>query len=241
MTGNLYIFSFSANTLNAIFQERVLITNQSGVWRLIASLEFPRDASSIFSQNEDSSLLLYSEKMTPSQLLLLLSSSSVMSHSLQSQGLPHARLPSPSSSPRACSKLLSVQQKSLQPSEASLTSLWNPLCLKTGQQLALQSSPVLILRGIRRRWPSPTGETEIRGGWAAGWAAGVGPLWTDTPRWRQEQEGGEAEPCPDKRKRPRVSHSQGKRELSGYTWTESLLGGQKGGGHHPIVSDVNYL
>ena len=241
MTGNLYIFSFSANTLNAIFQERVLITNQSGVWRLIASLEFPRDASSIFSQNEDSSLLLYSEKMTPSQLLLLLSSSSVMSHSLQSQGLPHTRLPSPSSSPRACSKLLSVQQKSLQPSEASLTSLWNPLCLKTGQQLALQSSPVLILRGISRRWPSPTGETEIRGGWAAGWAAGVGPLWTDTPRWRKEQEGGEAEPCPDKRKRPRVSHSQGKRELSGYTWTESLLGGQKGGGHHPIVSDVNYL
>ena len=43
------------------------------------------------------------------------------------------------------------------------------------------------------------------------------------------------------RKRPRVSHSQGQRELSDYTWTESLLGGQKGGGHHPIVSDTNYL
>ena len=164
MTGN-FTFSVFQQTLWMLFSKKeFLTTNQSGVWRLTASLEFPRDASSIFSQNEDCSLLLYSEKMTPSQLLLLLSSSSVMSDSLQSQGLPHARLPCPSSSPRACSKLLSVQQKSLQPSEASLTSLWNPLCLKTGQQLALQSSPVLILRGISRRWPSPTGETEIRGG-----------------------------------------------------------------------------
>ena len=116
---------------------------------------------------------------------------------------------SPSS--RACSKLLRVQQKSLQPSEASLTSLWNLLCLETSQQIALQSSPVLILRGIRRRWPSPTGETEIRGGWAAGWAAGVGPLWTDTPRWRQEQEGGEAEPCPDKKETTCFSFSRSKR------------------------------
>ena len=53
-------------------------------------------------------------------------------------------------------------------------------------------------------------------------------LWTNNPGWR----GGGAEPCPDKRQRPHISHSQGQEDLPNYTCTERLLGDQK-------RSDVN--
>ena len=53
-------------------------------------------------------------------------------------------------------------------------------------------------------------------------------LWTNSPGWRE----GGAEPCPDKRQRPHISHSQGQEDLPNYTCTERLLGDQK-------RSDVN--
>ena len=62
---------------------------------------------------------------------------------------------------------------------------------------------------------------EIR--WVPRWAAGVCALWTDTPVWRQQQEGGEAEPCPDKR--PCVSHSRGQGDFPNCTCIEKLFGG----------------
>lgn len=62
---------------------------------------------------------------------------------------------------------------------------------------------------------------EIR--WVPRWAAGVCALWTDTPVWRQQQEGEEAEPCPDKR--PCVSHSRGQGDFPNCTCIEKLLGG----------------
>ena len=78
-------------------------------------------------------------------------------------------------------------------------------------------------------------KNEAGDGWAPGWAAGVCPLWTDTPRWR----GGGAESCSDKR--PRIPHCQGQGDLPNCTGTERLLQGQKGKGRHPLVGDVNLL
>ena len=46
----------------------------------------------------------------------------------------------------------------------------------------------------------------------------------------------EAGPYPDKR--PHISHLQSEGELPDHTCAERLLGGQKRGGHHLIVSDV---
>ena len=53
----------------------------------------------------------------------------------------------------------------------------------------------------------------------------------------QDEEEGGAKPCPDKR--PHISHSQSQGDLPNYTCAETLFGGQKGRGRHPIVSDVN--
>ena len=80
---------------------------------------------------------------------------------------------------------------------------------------------------------SETGDT-----WTSGWSAGGRFLWTDTPK---QQEGGEAEPCPHKRQRTHISHSQGQGDLPNYTGAERFLEGQKGRGHHPIVGDINLL
>ena len=40
-------------------------------------------------------------------------------------------------------------------------------------------------------------------------------------------------------KRPHIPHSRSQGDLPNYTCTEKLLGGQKGRGRHPTVSDVN--
>ena len=48
----------------------------------------------------------------------------------------------------------------------------------------------------------------------------------------------EVGPYPDKR--PHIPTSQSQGDLPDYTCAERLLGGGKGRGHHPTVSDVNF-
>ena len=50
----------------------------------------------------------------------------------------------------------------------------------------------------------------------------------------------EARPCPDKRGKTTYFSFSNPGYLPDYTFTESLLGGQKWRECHPIVSDANY-
>ena len=49
----------------------------------------------------------------------------------------------------------------------------------------------------------------------------------------------EAGPAQMRDKRPHIPHSGSQGDPPDYTGAEKLLGGQKGSGRHPIVSDVN--